>query len=632
MDHPLPQLNRDFDYKIPSELQGEVAAGCRVKVRFSGRPLKGTVLAVKDASDFRGPFQPVLEVISPGPVLTPEVSRLARAVADRYAGRLSDVLSLALPKRMKKVETEPARERHPITATPLPTLWNRYIAGEAFVRALGEGKSPRAVWGAVPGEDWPTRLAEAAATAAAAGRGALLIVPDQFHLARLDAALTSVLGPDRHVSLSNATGPTPRYRAFLQALRGEVQIVAGTQVAMMAPVDRLGLVAIWDDGDNNLVSLHAPYPHAREVLLTRAELSGAACLIGGYTRSPQAQLLVESRWAVSVTGDRETIQAAAPRVVPVGDEGDMAADPSGSTARLPTVAWEAARKALRAEQPVLIQVPRRGYVPAVSCQRCRARAMCPDCGGPLSLTGSRRPPACTWCGRVDVDHQCTECGSNRVRAVVIGAERTVEEIAQAFPGVEVLESNASNRLETVPPGPVVVVSTPGVEPAAPDGYGAVLLLDTWALLTRADLAASEEALRRWANAVALARPEGTAVVVADGGLPVVQALIRWDPAWFASRELAERTELGFPPAVRMASLTGPLGEPEKFAAAVAAETEVEAEPIGPIPVDEHTERLLLRVRRRDGAALAKALSAATAARASSKAELVKVQVDPREIA
>ena len=105
----------------------------------------------------------------------------------------------------------------------------------------------------------------------------------------------------------------------------------------------------------------------------------------------------------------------------------------------------------------------------------------------------------------------------------------------------------------------LVVATPGAEPVADGGYGAVLLLDTWALLTRADLRAGEEALRRWLAAAALARPApagGRVVVVADGALAAVQALLRWDPAWFAARELAERRELGFPPAVRMASVTG----------------------------------------------------------------------------
>ncbi|GAA1681689.1 primosomal protein N' [Glycomyces endophyticus] len=629
VDHPLPQLNQLFDYRIPVELADAVVPGCRVSVRFSNRRLKGTVLAVRDHADFAGKILPILDVLPPGPVLTAEVAELAQRIADRYAGNLADVLRLALPERKIRVEKEEPAALLPVAAPSLDH-WDRYIAGEAFLRAVHDGKAPRIVWSALPGEDWALRLAEAAAAAAESGRGALLVVPDQYDLERLDRALHEVLGPDRHVTVSNAMGPTPRYRSFLKALRGEVRIVAGTQVAMFAPVADLGLVAVWDDGDKNLISLHAPYPHAREVLLTRAELAGAACIVGGFARTAQAQLLVETRWAVSAAGRREALRAAAPRVVPIGDDADLKIDPSSSTARLPSVAWEAARKAIGADLPVLLQVPRRGYVPAVSCQRCRTRALCPECTGPLRLTGPRRPPVCTWCGRVDDPHRCEECGSNRIRAVVIGAARTAEEIASAFPGVEVVESNASERLDTIPSGARVVVSTPGVEPLAPQGYGAVLLVDTWAQLTKAELTASEEALRIWMNAVALCAPGGTAVVTADGGLQVVQALIRWDSAWFAVQELADRAELGFPPVMKFAALTGLNGEAEKLAADLPADLGVEA--IGPIPVDEHHERLLLRVRRRDGAALAAVLAKAAAERSGAKAEQVRIQIDPREIA
>jgi hypothetical protein len=110
-------------------------------------------------------------------------------------------------------------------APPPIAHWKRYIAGEAFLRALGDRKSPKAVWNALPGEDWPARLAEAAAATAAAGRGAVLVVPDQHDLDRLDAALTALLGEGRHATLSAQLGPTPRYRSFLRAARGEVRIV-----------------------------------------------------------------------------------------------------------------------------------------------------------------------------------------------------------------------------------------------------------------------------------------------------------------------------------------------------------------------------------------------------------------------
>jgi primosomal protein N' (replication factor Y) len=178
-----------------------------------------------------------------------------------------------------------------------------------------------------------------------------------------------------------------------------------------------------------------------------------------------------------------------------------------------------------------------------------------------------------------------------------------------------------------------VVATPGAEPVAASGYGAVILLDTWALLTRADLRAGEETLRRWLTAAALARPAsagGKVIVVADGGLVAVQALLRWDPATFAGRELAERRELGFPPAARMASLTGPADAVAELLA--LTELPSGAETLGPVPVGEE-ERVLVRVATRSaGSALAAALHAAAGVRSARKAEgPVRVRVDPREL-
>jgi primosomal protein N' (replication factor Y) len=46
------------------------------------------------------------------------------------------------------------------------------------------------------------------------------------------------------------------------------------------------------------------------------------------------------------------------------------------------------------------------------------------------------------------------------------------------------------------------------------------------------------------------------IIGTDASVPVVQALIRWDPEGHAAAELAARRELGFPPAVAMASIEG----------------------------------------------------------------------------
>ena len=174
-----------------------------------------------------------------------------------------------------------------------------------------------------------------------------------------------------------------------------------------------------------------------------------------------------------------------------------------------------------------------------------------------------------------------------------------------------------------------MVATPGAEPVADGGYGAVLLLDTWALLTRADLRAAEETLRRWLAAAALARRRagGTVVVVADGGLAPVQALLRWDPGWFAARELAERRELGFPPAARMASLTGTSDAVADLLA--AARLPEGAELLGPVPVAGERGTDGAARAPRPGRRLARALHDAAAVRSARKATLpVRVQIDP----
>lgn len=784
VDNPLPHLDRPFDYLVPAALHDSAGPGVRVRVRFAGKLVDGFVLERVAHSDHPGKLTPLERVVSPERVLTPEVAELARAVADRYAGTLADVLRLAVPPRHARTESAtrpaddagappvraPAQEGQgahdsgrpavpdvaensgqpavPADAAREPEIgaepsggpsggedaareprasgrggppakaadsgaapvsgadaaWADYPMGASFLDALRNGRTPRAVWSALPGgKGWAVALAAAVRATLDGGRGALVVVPDGKDVALLDAELSRVLGGGRHVALTANLGPAERYRRWLSVLRGQVRAVAGTRAAMFAPVAELGLVAIWDDGDDLHAERLAPYPHAREVLGIRAHRAGAAMLIGGYARTAEATQLIASRWARPIVAARQTIRSRAPRVRPAGEDAELAKDQAARAARLPSLAWRALRQGLD-DGPVLVQVPRRGYLPALACRHCRTPARCaqpptrtspaasdplregelpygaggaaddtggapidippngagsngtdgpsyggggaphedahqvpadhrpqPLCHGPLALRGGHAAPYCRWCGRVDAAWKCRHCGSPRLRAVVVGARRTAEELGRAFPSVQVRTSGRDGVLATVPAGRALVVATPGAEPVAEGGYAAAVLLDGWALLGRADLRSGEEAVRRWMNAAALVRPGGELVVLADAGLPAVQALLRWDPVTHAERELADRAELGFPPAVRMATLTG-------TAAAVRqmlGETRLpaEAQVLGPVPVDDSgQERAMIRTPRGGGAALAAALKGASGVRAARKSpEVVKVCVDPLDL-
>jgi primosomal protein N' (replication factor Y) len=631
VDSPLPHLDRPFDYAVPQAWDEAAQPGCRVRVRFAGRLADGWLLARADATDHAGALAPLAGVVSAEPVVSPEIAALARAVADRTAGTLSDVLRLAVPPRHARVEKEPRREGPlPLPPAPEPGPWGRYPNGPAFLSALSAGRSPRAVWSALPGPTWPQEVALAVQACLAGDRGAVVVVPDARDLDRVAGALAEQ-GVDA-AALSADLGPAERYRRWLAVRRGRVRAVVGTRATAFAPVADLGLVVVWDDGDDLHAEPRAPYPHVREVLALRAHLAGAAMLVGGHARTAEGQLLVDTGWARPLEAARATVRRTAPVVDGTSDD-QLARDPLASAARLPAAAFDAARSALAAGAPVLVQVPRRGYVPSLACARDRTPARCGVCAGPLGAPSGGATAGCRWCGRLAGDWRCPVCEGRGLRAAVVGARRTAEELGRAFPGVPVRTSGRDGVLATVDGEPALVVSTPGAEPVAAGGYGAVLLLDAWAVLGRADLRAGEEALRRWFAAAALARPApdgGRVVVVGDRGLAQVQALIRWDPAGAAARELADRTALGFPPATRMASIEGDAAALADAAAGLALPGS--ADVLGPVDAGDGLERLLLRVPRAAAPELSSALKAMSAVRSARKAQAVRVEVDPRRLA
>jgi primosomal protein N' (replication factor Y) len=635
VDVALPHLDRPFDYAVSTELDEAVRAGSRVRVRFAGRLVDAFVLERRDSTDHEGTLAFVERAVGE-PVLTAETTQLFRAVADRYAGTFVDVVRLGVPPRHARAESAQSADSAghlpapPAAGPAADSHWGRYRAGEAFLSAVRAGRPARAVWSALPSEAWAARLAEAAHAALSGGRGAVIVVPDLRDLARLDAAMGDLLGAGRHVALSADLGPAERYRRWLAVRRGDVRAVIGTRAAAFAPVADVGLLAIWDDGDDLYAEQRAPYPNARDVLVLRSSLRGAALLVGGFARTAEAALLAESGWAHEIVADRPAIRAAAARIVAAGDDVEQERDPGAVAARLPSVALRAAHDALQADRPVLVQVPRRGYVPSLACARDRTPARCATCGGPLAASSGHAIAACRWCGRLAGEWACPVCGGRRMRAVIVGSARTAEELGRAFPGVPVRTSGGESVLIDVAARASVVVATPGAEPVVDGGYGAALLLDGWALLARPDLRAAEETLRRWMNAAELVAPGGRVVVGADASVPAVQALIRWDPAGFAARELAERRELGFPPAARMASLTGaPSAVAELLASADLPEP---YEVIGPVPASDAAERTLIRVPRASGHALAEALKAAASVRSARKStEPVKLVLDPFDL-
>ena len=670
VDSTLPQVDRTFDYRVPSELSEDAVPGARVRVLFNGHEMTGYIEERAATTDWtRTSLLPLKSVLSRVPSVAPEIFALAEALADRYASTVANVLRLAVPPRIAALDKkyapllpgyesaylgdsapvstsdapEPAAselvasesaESGPSTASatsstttasatdpyawlatpgaPAPfvldppalnpdapdaaSVFSDYENGAEFIEDVAAGAATRAVMTVLPGHlehTWADVLATALAAAAASGRGAIAVVPTAKNLDLLEAALAERLPADSFVRLSSDSTPHTRYHGFVKARLGQVPVVIGTRAAAYAPVANLGLVVCWDDGDSSLVEQRAPYCHARDVLLLRASAENTAALFAGFSMSSEAARLVRTRWASHVRAPRALVRDYSPRIFSTGSEFELARDPLAAMARIPHLAFEHARRAL-ARGPVLVQVARSGYIPSFSCERCRMPARCGECSGPLSVASGSLVPSCSWCGHLAQQWRCSECGFTHWRYSAAGATRTAEELGRAFPNVPVISSAGDHVRASVGPEPALVVATPGAEPVAFGGYAAALLLDADRMLRFDSLRAPEAALRRWLNAAALVRPaalEGTVVTTASPS-PVEQALVRWDPAWFARQELEERAQTGLPPAVRTAAVTGAEADVRAFmeeflgSSALPERVREQLRIVGPVPLDQ----------------------------------------------
>ena len=583
IDSPLPQLDRLFDYEIAEGIRDSITVGARVRVPF-GRGVglsDGYVVELVSQSDFTGKLARLEELVSPVSVLTPEIYALCRSVADRQAVTIADVFKLAIPTRSVAVEKKWIAASGELQVTkpkPKQTGQRSFV----FVEPRTNEHGPI----------WVQQLVSRAIANLESGESTILVVPDYRDQAVLIRELTLRTSTENVVDYTSQQTNSLRYSAFLRCLSPAPAIVIGSRAALYAPVSNLGEIVIWDDGDNNLQEPTSPYTNARDVALIRQSQTGVNLLFAAHARSSEVERLVEIGYLTDIT-----IPFAIPKLAI-----------SETNARVDSLAWQAIRRALEQGDSVLVQVASRGQSVSAYCGGCGDRAKCINCAGPLWID-SQNQPRCRWCNAHNLGFSCPACGDRTLKQGRAGATRTSAEFGKAFPGTKIIESNGDNRLEVVPAGKKIVVSTPGAEPRVEGGYGAVVLLDCNELLSRDNLRASEDAIRIWSNAIALMKSGGLAVAVGLQGF-IGQKFALWSQAELAQREYLSRAELRFPPFIRMASLSGERELLNKVLESLPEDIEV----LGPMPVTTKNAaaddwRALIRYEYSQGAALAAKLKA-----------------------
>ena len=469
---------------------------------------------------------------------------LGTPILRRLEGRgLVEFQSRAQPRRPASVAIGRCLDHAPALTDDQRAALDRVL--EALT-----GREGRFLLHGVTGSGKTEVYLRAVEAALAAGRGAIVLVPEIALTPQTVGRFQARFG-DVVAVLHSGLGQGERHDEWLRLRSGEARVCVGPRSAVFAPLADVGLIVVDEEHDASYKHEGDPRYDARTVAIRRAEQHGAVVLAGSATPRPESAVaLTRLRLPSRIDG----------RSLPGVEVLDMIGvhHPLHPRTRM------ALADVRVAGGKAIVLLNRRGWSNFLSCRGCGHVWMCPNCEVALVLHRAAGRLACHHCGhRRRAPSRCEACGSVAVARHGAGTESIEQELREAF-GSELpvyrLDADAAagkdrlagvlSAFEAARGG--VLVGTQMV--AKGHDFADVALgvvLDADQTLRFPDFRAEE---RTFALVTQLAGRVGRGE---DGGRVLVQTLApsaesigfaaRHDSDGFLEQELGRRKALGYPP-------------------------------------------------------------------------------------
>ncbi len=588
-------LHRFFDYGVPAaENLSADDLGRRVRVPFGRRSRIGILVELPSSSEVPAAQLKVLEaVLRDLPALPPDWFRLSEFCAAYYQVPLGAVMLSTLPAGLRRLDPPRPRtsRKTPKPALPqaAPELTAEQRAALATIAAGAPGFRAYLLHG-VTGSGKTEVYLRLIADALAAGRQALVLVPEINLTPQLEARVAARFPQAQLVSLHSELGEAARTRNWRAALEGSARIVLGTRLAVFTPLPDLGLIIVDEEHDTSFKQQDGMRYSARDLAVFRASERGVPIVLGSATPSLESwanatDARTPARYALLTLKERAVAQARLPIVQRIDTRVEKLKD--GLSGAL----LAAIEKRLAAGEQSLIFLNRRGYAPVLACAACAWVSHCPRCAANLVVHLADRRLRCHHCGfESRVPGACPTCGNQDILPFGRGTQRVEESLAELFPQARVLRvdrDSAKSRLqwealaEQIHEGAADILV--GTQMLA-KGHDFPMLtlvgaLGADAALFAADWRAPERLFAQLMQVAGRAgraeRPGEVLIQTQFPEHPLFAALVRHDFAAFANALLEEREQAGFPPYAYQAMLRA---EAPKMAEALAFLTSARAWP------------------------------------------------------
>lgn len=520
IDSPLPQLGREFDYKIPDDMHLEIGTPVAVPFGRQAKPKNAIVTEICKQSDYA--TAEVSEKLGPK-VLSADFLDFLKNVAKRQAISPGELLRMA-------ITVQPKRKTDYLETQPEIPGWILDSVGgnldfDGHLADIVEAKQHLVA--GTPHPQWAIRTLQSALSAS----GSVVInLPDHRHVRRF-RSLVSQLGIESHFYWSEDFKTPAKKYWIQQRLLTSGGMLVGSRSVMLFDAKNLERILLISDLDPSHESESSPYLSTRELAFIRAEAQN--CQVHVISHLPSAEIV---RLA-----DMGFLKLQASNVLPrisFGSEAQI------SSLKLITEAVKTGA--------VLILTNYAGDSAAVRCKTCRGAGRCSHCGGSIHMP-SAETYRCRTCSSLDKP-VCVSCGGNQFEKATKGVTRTASDFGKMIPGVRVIESSQSKQVESVS-GNALVVATPGAIPLATEGYKLIVIDQPQAFLSRESLRAVEHSLRIWLDSASHLSTDGV-IHFANFEGSVVKKLSIGQILDLVRTESEQRKALGLSPWKRLGIVEG----------------------------------------------------------------------------
>lgn len=410
----------------------------------------------------------------------------------------------------------------------------------------------------------------AVAKALKQGRGAIVLVPEIALAWQVVRQFKARFGEQVAV-LHSQLSAGERYDTWRRLRRGEQRVVIGARSAVLAPIQRPGLIVVDEEHDGSYKQedpegRHSLSYNARDLALMRGKKHGAVVILGSATPSLESYWNARSGKYHHLTLPQRIDARPLPRVEIV----DMRQEPFQKKQRAifsRTLRLKIRERLLQGEKIVLLQ-NRRGFSPFLLCSSCGSATQCKSCRVSLTCHRSRKPEMrCHYCNaRAPIPESCSHCGSVELRFQGVGTQRVEEALLEQFPGVRVIRmdldttagKNSHDELvERFRRGEADLLLGTQMVAKGLD-FPEVTLVGVISADTGMHLPEFRAAERSFQLLTQVAGRSGRGPVPGEVVIqtllpeaPVLRAAARQDFAAFVEQELKERRAAGYPPFGRL---------------------------------------------------------------------------------